>query len=113
MKMHALKTAHDMWDAVARGAKTAEFRKDDRGFEVGDTLILVRLRTPSRYVITHGPAPKIERTITHIVRGPDYGIPEGYAMLSLATPSESAGSIAPSDDDAAGRRPQMNVEEPT
>jgi hypothetical protein len=65
-----------MWDAVEDGTKTAEFRKNDRGFEVGDILALMRNDTPgnTRYAT---------RVITHIVRGPAFGIPEGYAMLSL------------------------------
>ena len=76
---HFLKTEIDVWEAVAAGAKTAEFRKDDRGFQVGDTLVL--LRGTARAMVPGSDA--IERLVTHIVRGPDFGIPDGYALLSM------------------------------
>jgi hypothetical protein len=41
VKVHALKTDAEMWWAVGFGKKTAEFRRDDRGFAVGDTLELL------------------------------------------------------------------------
>ncbi len=77
---HVLETAPAMWLAVRDGVKTAEFRRDDRGFEVGDTLDL-------RF-ITEGGA-SLRRRVTHVVRGPIFGIPEGFAMLSLASEAAS------------------------
>jgi hypothetical protein len=78
-KQHFLKTDPDCWDAISDDRKTADFRKDDREFEVNDLLILKRgtfegVGEGFRYCY---------RVITHIVRGPAFGIPEGYAMLSL------------------------------
>lgn len=40
--IHELKTWPEFWDAVDRGEKTFEVRRDDRGFQVGDTLWLHR-----------------------------------------------------------------------
>lgn len=40
MKEHLLKTWPCYFEAVQSGLKTFEIRKDDRGFEVGDLLIL-------------------------------------------------------------------------
>ncbi len=40
---HTLKTLPQYWDAVAGGEKNFEVRRDDRGFQKGDELILVRL----------------------------------------------------------------------
>ena len=77
MKIHDLKTDWEMWQAVAHGEKTAEFRRDDRGYAVGDVLRLFDPYYPSDAL--HA----LERVVTHIVRGPAYGIPEGYAMLSF------------------------------
>ena len=85
MKEHTVKTDEAMWDAVERGDKTATFRYDDRGYLVGDVLRKVR----GTDLIAN--APVLRRTITHIVRGPGYGIPEGWVMLSLR-------------DDSAGER---------
>lgn len=76
-RTHVLKTAPDPWLAVRAGVKTAEFRRDDRGFEVGDVLDL-------RFGAEDGPS--LKRRITHITRGPLFGIPEGYAVLSFGDP---------------------------
>jgi hypothetical protein len=74
---HTLKTEHEAWMAVREGTKTAEFRRDDRGFQVGDLLRLKHGTDLATGLVLH-------RRITHIVRGPAFGIPEGYAMLSIA-----------------------------
>ncbi|WP_410744599.1 DUF3850 domain-containing protein, partial [Clostridium neonatale] len=38
--MHELKVWPQYFGRILDGSKTFEFRKDDRGFELGDTLIL-------------------------------------------------------------------------
>lgn len=75
---HRLKTDPDQWDAVNLCDKRAEFRLDDRPYAVGDELRLYRTTSE----IPEG-MPFIEALIRHIVRGPAFGIPEGYAMLSI------------------------------
>jgi hypothetical protein len=78
---HDLKTWPDAFQAVWDGRKTAEFRRDDRGFDVGDVL---RLREwDPKTSLYSGRA--IEARITHISPGGRSGIPEGFAMLSLDT----------------------------
>lgn len=42
--IHELKTWPEFFDAIDRGEKTFEVRRDDRGFQVGDTLALQRWR---------------------------------------------------------------------
>lgn len=71
---HLLKTAPSPWMAVGAGIKTAEFRRNDRGFEVGDTLDLRCITEDGRSIV---------KVITHIIHGPQFGIPEGFAMLSF------------------------------
>jgi hypothetical protein len=42
MSTHVLKTSPLWFDRVADGSKTAELRKHDRDFQIGDELVLVR-----------------------------------------------------------------------
>ena len=78
--IHELKTYPEPFNAVLCGRKTAEFRKDDRNFEVGDS---VRLREwdPANERYTGF---ELTKEISDIRRGPDFDIPEGFAMLSLS-----------------------------
>ena len=48
-KIHTLKTWPEQWDSVNSGEKKFEFRKDDRGFKVGDVLVLYRYDPESGY----------------------------------------------------------------
>ena len=80
---HHLKTAPVPWMHVRDGLKTAEFRRDDRGFEVGDTLRLYFVTLENQYV---------DRVVTEITRGPLFGIPEGYCMMSLSQMCKWCGS---------------------
>lgn len=91
---HTLKTEHDAWLAVRDGSKTAEFRRDDRGFKVGDLLRLKHGTDEATGLVLH-------RRITHIVRGPAFGIPEGYAMLSMIDPALAAAGTEKPDLGAA------------
>lgn len=88
MKTHRLKTWPEAFDATYRGEKTAEFRKNDRDFEVGDLVTLERWDPETEvprplHVFPDLTLREIVKRITHIVYGPDFGIPKGYAMLSL------------------------------
>ena len=94
MTEHTLKTwpAHfaDLWS----GAKTAELRRDDRAFAVGDVLRL-REWCPDLYAdarddgSTDAEADRFAASgrailarVTHVLRGAPW-LAEGYAMLSL------------------------------
>lgn len=76
--LHDLKCWPEHFQALWDEAKTAELRKDDRPYAVGDTLRLHEYEpmrgTYSGRVIT--------TPITHIVRGGPW-LAEGYVMLSL------------------------------
>lgn len=85
---HILKTKPEFFDAVTRGDKTLEMRKDDRDFTDGDYLLLVRLNEqptgwrPKRNLsYNKNPGKSALVKVTHILRG-EYVL-EGYAALSI------------------------------
>lgn len=41
-RIHELKCWYEFYDAIERGEKTFEIRKNDRGYQVGDVLTLQR-----------------------------------------------------------------------
>ena len=79
MKTHALKTHTEQFAALVSYAKKAEFRKDDRDFQVGDGLDLIEWDPIEDEAMSN----RFRCVITHIVRGPAFGIPDGYVMLSI------------------------------
>lgn len=88
MKEHILKTYDVYWDAVESGAKTFEVRRDDRGFQKGDTIILIRMvkSVLDSWVEdrTGDNQPKyLRRKIAYILTGGQLGIEPGYVVMAL------------------------------
>ncbi|HEX9996522.1 MAG TPA: ASCH/PUA domain-containing protein [Abditibacterium sp.] len=86
MKHHFLKTWPKHFDAVARGEKTFEARKNDRDFQVGDTLTLQRFDQKTGQFT----GAEIDKRISHILHGGAYGIAEGHCILSLQEVSDAS-----------------------
>ena len=87
---HELKTLPAYWDAVQRGEKAVEVRRDDRGFQKGDILELVKLSRPpfGSWDIEydyHGKrsSPVLRREIGYILTGGQLGIEPGYVVMAL------------------------------
>jgi len=78
---HELKTLAPYWDAVDRGEKTFEVRRDDRGFQKGDVLRLYR--TDDFNAIGWKTGRVIERRISYILTGGQFGIEPGFVVLAL------------------------------
>jgi hypothetical protein len=76
---HELKTWSIYFDAVARGDKTFEVRRDDRGFQKGDILVLRRF--DSRYFCFTGE--RLRKRISYILTGGQFGIEPGYVVMGL------------------------------
>lgn len=76
---HELKTWSDVYWDIIEGRKVHEYRKNDRGFKVSD-LVLLRefIPTGERYT-----GEEVAVRITSISYGPEWGIPEGYAVFSI------------------------------
>lgn len=85
---HELKADAGVFEASFRWKKNYEIRKDDRegGFNIGDELLLRETQYTGEEMRVSG-APliytgrEITRAVAHILRGPAYGIPEGFAIL--------------------------------
>jgi Domain of unknown function (DUF3850) len=81
VKTHELKTVHPHFQDVWTGHKTFEIRWNDRGFQVGDTLVL------KEYVANDGyySGRKIEACVTHILPSEKFlsGIKPGYVVMSI------------------------------
>lgn len=78
---HNLKILPEHFHDVVRGKKKAELRKDDRGYKVGDVLLLKEW-TGEKYT-----GALCSVTVTHILRNcPEYGLADGYCILSIGRP---------------------------
>lgn len=82
--VHELKTWPQIFKITIDGIKKAEFRKNDRDFRVGDDLILKEYEPNNRTYTGR----KVIVKITHILYGPNFGIPYDYCMISHTMPSD-------------------------
>lgn len=78
MKIHELKTHPTHFAAVASGAKRAEIRRDDRGYAVGDVLVL---REYDHATDSYS-GREVEVRVTHVLSGFE-GLAEGFVALSI------------------------------
>lgn len=79
---HILNTLPEYWDAVERGEKTFEVRRDDRGFQRGDTVVLARLDRHASGAVSKSDR-RLRFTIGWILTGGQFGIEPGYVVLAL------------------------------
>lgn len=77
--IHELKTWTEYYDRIVSGEKKFEIRKNDRDFQVGDTLLLQEyfpnLKQYSENVM------KVK--VTYILHGPAFGIEKDYCVMSI------------------------------
>ena len=79
--MHRLKTDLEVYALVRSGRKTFEFRRDDRAFAEGDKVILVPWDPATgSAVFDQG---SVVADVGFVLRGPSYGLPDGYCVFSL------------------------------
>jgi len=98
MREHELKVDTAYFDALASGEKNFESRRDDRGFQKGDVLVLRRFGRDSitgsigylqrRFTVIPGAADTVRRRISYILTGGQLGIETGFVVMALA-PEES------------------------
>lgn len=103
MTRHALKVWPSAYVALLCGRKTFEWRRDDRGFKVGDELEL-HLWCPitesyldaNQAPCSHNASAKLLYTVTYVLRG-QFGVPDGFCIMSLRN-----GGAAPTSALAVG-----------
>lgn len=88
MAEHVLKTLGRYWDRIASGEKNFEVRRDDRGFQKGDILVLRKTcnEMPNTYEPPIGNRfgyQDIRKRVTWILTGGQFGIEPGYVVMSL------------------------------
>lgn len=80
MATHHLKIHPDLFPAVQRGDKTAEIRRNDRDYQVGDVLALFPFNPDTQQRVGNE---ECRRVVSHIVQGGQYGIEAGFVLLSM------------------------------
>lgn len=87
-KLHELKTWPASFRAVKAGKKTAEFRRNDRDFQEGEWAYLREWSPETDYT-----GEEMYVRITHVLNGPAFGVPEGFAMLSISDEDDEGSSM--------------------
>ena len=78
--IHRLKTWPHYFEEIGFGTKTAEYRRNDRGYEVGDVLCFEEYDPELKVYCGR----TIEAVITHkLENAPQVGLPDGYCVLSI------------------------------
>jgi hypothetical protein len=77
---HLLKVWPTPFAEIRSGNKSSEFRiAKDRVFRFGDVLVLCEYN-PSTKTFT---GEQETRMVTHVTRGPDFGVPKGCVVMSI------------------------------
>ena len=79
MKTHELKCWPLFFAAIEKGHKTFEVRKNDRGFQKGDRLLL------AEWLVGTGEFTGREMLfdVTYVLKGGKFGIEAGYVAMAI------------------------------
>lgn len=86
MSEHTLKCFSVYWDAIERGDKNFEVRRDDRGFQKGDVLVLQKFDGSHYEMDGYGYGAKhkeLRRRVLYVLTGGQFGIAPGYVVMAL------------------------------
>jgi ASC-1-like (ASCH) protein len=88
--IHDLKLEHEHFKAVKSGIKKFEIRRNDRGYSVGDKLVLHEI------VYVGEEMNELEYTrrnitveVKYMLSGPTYGLKEGWVIMSMEVQNEN------------------------
>lgn len=83
-RQHKLKCWTPYYEAIVAGEKKFDVRRDDRGFQKGDLVLLQQCEIGSGYVCgSCGQPYAIEKKIQYILTGGQFGIEPGYVVLGF------------------------------
>lgn len=81
---HTLKVLKPYFLAIDCGDKKFDARRDDRGYQKGDLLVLKEWEPPPSDKVTgRFTGNEIERTIKYILTGGQFGIEPGFVVLGF------------------------------
>ena len=88
MREHKIKVNAAYWEPILEGDKNFEVRRDDRGYQKGDILVLQKWDNEnSRYFFDgysiSSPIIELRREITFILPGGQWGIEPGHVVMGL------------------------------
>lgn len=75
--IHELKTTQPYFDDVFMGRKTFDVRKNDRGFKVGDIIIL------KEWNGSEFTGKSLARNVRYVLSGGQFGIESGYVVMDI------------------------------
>ena len=78
MATHNLKTWMPFYQDVIDGRKTFELRKNDRDYQVGDTLTLIEVDPTNELAPT---GRQINKEVVYLLTG--WGLEDGYVVLAI------------------------------
>lgn len=84
-KEHKIKIKKRYYDAVLKGEKTFEIRKNDRDYNVGDIINFIPIADDCDMILPHN---QTSYKVTYVFHGGEYGLEEGYCVFGIA-PVES------------------------
>jgi hypothetical protein len=89
--VHRLKTWARYYDAVADGRKPFEVRRNDRAFQRGDLVELIKVQDESPHYNCTPPDQRfaeitVRKRITYLLQGGQFGIEPGFCVLGLGEP---------------------------
>lgn len=78
-QIHELKCWPEFFQPILDGRKTFELRKADRDYHVGDILELKEYNIMNKTYTGR----ELQVEITYILRGPNFGMANGYCLMSI------------------------------
>ena len=88
---HELKTWTPFFTHVWNSTKRFEVRKDDRGFKVGGQVILREYNNELKGYTGY----EVRAVIDYVLKGGQFGIEDGYCILSIVVMSRINKSVTP------------------